>query len=182
MKSADTKRPPKRVAYEVFVFVLLFLTWLVFSGIYDGFHLTLGLISCGLVTWMSSDLLFEDRASSIRGRLLQAARLIAYLFWLLWQVVLANLHLLRLAFANRDAIHPQIVRYESKLESDFEKYLLANSITLTPGTVTIKIMGSTYYIHAISDVASAGLDGEMERRIAHIFSTEPKRKADIGAT
>lgn len=167
--------------YTGIVFVLLLAVWVIFSGFFDPFHLILGLISCGIVTWVSADLLFEDRSISFRRRLVQAGRLIAYVVWLLGQIVLANIFLFRLAFAPRDAIQPQIVRYQSGLKSDFEKFLLANSITLTPGTVTIKILGSTYYIHAINDEAAAGLDGEMERRIARIFAEpESTRKGEDG--
>ncbi|MEM1443073.1 MAG: Na+/H+ antiporter subunit E [Verrucomicrobiota bacterium] len=168
------KPETRRHLYKGFIFALLLVTWMIFSGLFDVFHLTLGLISCGIVTWMSSDLLFENRTIDLFSRLRQGRRLGAYFFWLLWQIVLSNLHLFRLAFSSREALQPHILRYETKLESDFEKYLLANSITLTPGTVTIKIMGDTFYIHAISDIAAAGLDGEMERRIARIFAKESR--------
>ncbi len=157
--------------YRILIFGLLFLTWMVFSGKLDVFHLTLGAISCALVTRLSADLLFENRRYNAHERLSQAGRLIAYLLWLFYQIVLANLHLLRLAFAGSNSLQPQIVRYDSSLKTDFEKFLLANSITLTPGTVTIKIIGDAYYIHAISDLAANGLDGEMEKRITHIFKT-----------
>ncbi|MDF1756496.1 MAG: Na+/H+ antiporter subunit E [Verrucomicrobiales bacterium] len=158
------------IAYRILVFLLLMITWVIFSGLMDGFHLTLGLISCFIVTWMSSDLIFQNRRLSMLVRMKQIVSLILYLGWLFWQVVLSNVHLLKLAFSGSKAHEPQIVKYESKLETDFEKFMLANSITLTPGTVTVKIIGQTYYIHAISDVAASGLDGEMERRIAKIFA------------
>ena len=174
MQNRDTKPFPARPAYQIFVFGLLFVTWMILSGLFDPFHLTLGVISCGLVTIISADLLFEHRDTPILFRFRQAGRLIAYLFWLLWQVVLANYHILKLALGSKERVQPQFVRYKTSLESDFEKYLLANSITLTPGTVTTKIMGDTFYIHAIDDVSAAGLEGEMERRIAHIFSSAPK--------
>jgi multicomponent Na+:H+ antiporter subunit E len=157
--------------YTVLFFLLLLVVWVVFSGLLDPFHLTLGVISCGLVTWISSDLLFADRGISLRRRLVQGRRLTAYVAWLLWQLVLANIHMFKLAFAPKSQLQPQIVRYRTGLKSDFEKFLLANSITLTPGTVTIKILKDTFYIHAISDFAAGGLDGEMERRIAFIFET-----------
>lgn len=171
----------KRNLYRGVVFGLLFVTWMIFSGLFDAFHLTLGVISCGIVTWMSSDLFFEDRTIPLGRRIRQGIGLGGYCFWLLWQIVLSNLHLFRLAFASKEALQPHIVRYETKLKTDFEKYLLANSITLTPGTVTIKIMGDTFYIHAISDIAAEGLDGEMERRIARIFA-EGKTDQPIEAT
>lgn len=164
------EKKSRTALYRCVVFVMLMVTWVIFSGFLDVFHLTLGVISCGIVAWLSSDLLFQNRWKPLRRRIREFFRLMAYLGWLLWQIVLANLHLLRLAFSSRDALQPQIVRYESKLETDFEKFLLANSITLTPGTVTMKIMGGTFYIHAISDVSVDGLDGEMEKRIAHIFA------------
>lgn len=156
--------------YRAIVFGLLLGTWVIFSGLLDPFHLTLGLISCGLVTWLSSDLLFEHRDTRLSERMREGFRMMAYLGWLLWQIVLANLHLLKLAFGSASLRQPQIVRYKTELKTDFEKFLLANSITLTPGTVTIKILGDTFYIHAISDFAAGGLDGEMDRRIAHIYA------------
>ncbi len=171
------KTEPRRILYKGIVFAMLMTIWLVFSGLFDLFHLTLGVISCGLVTWMSSDLLFENRSAPISARLIQGRRLFLYLWWLLWQIFLSNLHILRLAFSPPSEIQPHIVRYESKLDTDFQRFLLANSITLTPGTVTMKIMGDTFYIHAISDIAAQGLDGEMERRIHHIFSTSPSNSS-----
>jgi multicomponent Na+:H+ antiporter subunit E len=174
MQNRNTKPSPAWPAHQIFVFGLLFVTWMILSGFFDPFHLTLGVISCGLVTIISADLLFEHRDTPILFRFRQAGRLIAYLFWLLWQVVLANYHILKLAMGSKDRVQPQFVRCKTSLKSDFEKYLLANSITLTPGTVTTKIIGDTFYIHAIDDVSAAGLEGEMERRIAHIFSTAPK--------
>ncbi|MEO0416419.1 MAG: Na+/H+ antiporter subunit E [Verrucomicrobiota bacterium] len=160
----------KHNIYRVLIFTLLLVNWIVFSGLMDVVHLSLGVISCLIVTAMSSDLLFANRDTPLHRRAKQAARMLVYLFWLVWQIVLSNLHLLKLSMGGKASLQPQIIRYETQLKSDFEKFLLANSITLTPGTVTMKILGDTYYIHAISDVTAKGLDGEMERRIAKIFS------------
>jgi len=162
------------MTYKIFIFFLLLLTWVVFSGKFDVFHLVLGLISCGLVTWMSADLLFRTRKSSIGQLVLEGVRLLGYLVWLLWQIVLANVAVLRLALvpgALRE-ISPSIVHFKTRLKSDFAKFLLANSITLTPGTVTIKIVGDDFYVHAIDRAAADGLNGEMERRIARIYPGE----------
>ena len=165
--------PTRHSLHRWIVFVGLMGSWVFFSGLLDAFHLTLGLISSALVTWLSSDLLFTRRDTTLRRRLRQGRRMVCYLIWLLGQIIMSNIHLLKLALSPRSSLQPQIVRYECKLESDFEKFLLANSITLTPGTVTMKILGNTYYVHAISDVAAAGLQGPMESRISHIFA-EPQ--------
>ncbi len=177
MASEDQKKSPHQQGYQLLTFGILLLIWVVFSGLIDPFHITLGVISCAFVTWISSDLLFENREISIGDRMGQAWRLCSYAVWLLWQIVLSNVHLLKLAFIGPKSLQPQIVKYETKLESDFEKFLLANSITLTPGTITMKILGNQYYIHAVSDFTAKGLDGEMERRIAAIFKTGKKKEA-----
>jgi multicomponent Na+:H+ antiporter subunit E len=163
---------PAKPMYRLFVFILLMLTWVAFSGFFDPIHLTLGVISSAFVTWISADFLFPSREVPVGARVGQGIRLVAYLVWLLWQVVLSNLHLLRLTLGpgGMAEVKPSIVHFKTGLRSDFEKFLLANSITLTPGTVTMKILGDDFYVHAISEAAAAGLDGEMERRIAWIFS------------
>lgn len=164
-------RAPRSALYPTLTFGALMAIWIVFSGFLDPFHLTLGLISCGIVTWLSSGVLFDDRSIPLRRRATQTLRFASYLLWLTWQIVLSNIAVLKLAFAPRSSLQPQIVRYRTPLKTDFEKFLLANSITLTPGTVTIKILDDLFYIHAIDDGSAAGLNGEMDRRIAHIFAT-----------
>jgi multicomponent Na+:H+ antiporter subunit E len=160
--------------YRILIFSLLLITWVILSGLLDEFHIGLGILSCFLVTWLSSGLLFNDRSLSFHSRLRQAFRLFFYLSWLLWQIVLANIHVLRISFSTRvrARIQPQLVRFRSGLKSDFEKYVLAQSITLTPGTVTLKIDDDVFLVHAISDVAAEGLMGSMVDRVRHVFSVD----------
>ena len=160
--------------YRILIFSLLLITWVILSGLLDEFHIGLGILSCVLVTWLSSGLLFNDRSLSFHSRLRQAFRLFFDLSWLLWQIVLANIHVLRISFSTRvrERIQPQLVRFRSGLKSDFEKYVLAQSITLTPGTVTLKIDDDVFLVHAISDVAAEGLMGSMADRVRHVFSVD----------
>ena len=160
--------------YRILIFSLLLITWVILSGLLDEFHIGLGILSCVLVTWLSSGLLFNDRSLSFHSRLRQAFRLLFYLSWLLWQIVLANIHVLRISFSARvgERIQPQLVRFRSGLKSDFEKYVLAQSITLTPGTVTLNIDDDVFLVHAISDVAAKGLMGSMADSVRHVFSVD----------
>jgi multicomponent Na+:H+ antiporter subunit E len=160
--------------YRVLIFAILFVTWLVFSGLFDAFHIPLGVISCALVTWWSSEFMFEDRSVSPRDRLRQIIRIPGYLAWLFGQIVVANLHVLRLSLSPkmRELIEPQIVRFKSGLRSDFEKFVLAQSITLTPGTVTLRIVGDEFLVHAISEEAADGLRGPMAERVRRLFAID----------
>ena len=85
--------------HKALTFILLLSTWLLFSGFFDAFHVGLGVLSSLFVTAISGDLLFSERQTSARDRLRELSRLPGYLLWLLWQIVLANLHVLKLALA-----------------------------------------------------------------------------------
>lgn len=157
--------------YYLLTFILLMGTWILLSGIFDLFHLSLGVISSVIVTVFSHDLLFKNRQRSLTSRMVEAVRATNYFRWLLWQIVLANIHVLILALhpRSREKIEPQIIRFNTRLRSDFAKFVFANSITLTPGTVTVRIVEDEFVVHAISDKVAADLPGEMERRVAHAF-------------
>ena len=149
------------------VFVILFGFWLLLSGHYDLFHLSLGLICSLLVAFVSYDLLIEN----INGhrRITKTRRFIFYVPWLIYQIVLANLHVAYLILSPR-AIDPRIVRFKTGLKSQLSMVTLGNSITLTPGTITMDIIDGEFYVHALSKkVADDLLGGEMERRVAHVF-------------
>lgn len=153
----------------VATFLLLFGFWLLLSGQFDLFHLTLGVISSALVAFLSGDLLFQDQAK--KGRLAEAGRFIMYIPWLLKEIVVANLHVAYLALHPRmkELIDPTVVNFETRLQKDISRVALANSITLTPGTITIRIEDDHFYIHALTRKFAAGLPGEMEDRLMAVF-------------
>ena len=157
--SADNRR-------RLEVFVILFVVWGIFSGHYDARHLGLGVVCAALVAAFSYDLLLPDAAPT---RLLTAWRFLGYIPWLLWEVILANLHVIYLIVRPAE-IRPQIVRFKTSLRADLAKVALGNSITLTPGTVTMDIVDDEFFVHALSDKTAQDLkSGTMERRVAHVF-------------
>jgi multicomponent Na+:H+ antiporter subunit E len=108
-----------------------------------------------------------------KGFLKAWARFICYLPWLMWQIWLANLHILRISLHPR-AIHlidPQIITFRPQFESDLAKVTMANSITLTPGTITIYVsIYGDFSVHAIDRASAEGiLNGEMERKVKKAF-------------
>ena len=162
--------------HRILTFCLFFILWLVLSGLFDPFHLTLGIISCVLVLWMSSDFLFRDTSVSFSARFRQFAHLPGYVLWLLYEIFLANLYVFRLSLRPQGLgdVRPQVVRFRTHLKTDFAKWVFANSITLTPGTVTIKIDGDEFLVHAISAHTATSLEGEMEKRIASVWEPDLK--------
>jgi multicomponent Na+:H+ antiporter subunit E len=145
-------------------------TWLVFaalwlglSGHFDVVHLVFGAASVTLVAALSWRH-FIAEGPLLRG-VARILRLGAYTPWLLWQITLANWDVLLRVLGVRP-VEPRLVRVESPLETDFGTVAFANSITLTPGTVTIEIGDGHLVVHAIAPDALTGLvSGEMVRRI-----------------
>ena len=165
--AVDGSRARSSRAGRLVVFVVLYAFWLLFSGQYDFFHLSLGFICSLLVTYVSHDLLTQDIAGV--GSLGKIWRFVQYVPWLIYQVIVANLHVAYLVI-NPKAIDPQVVGFKTKLKSDISLVTLANSITLTPGTITMDIVDGHFYVHALSQkVADDLLTGEMERRVARIY-------------
>jgi multicomponent Na+:H+ antiporter subunit E len=154
-------------AAPIVVFLLLFAFWIPFSAKFDAFHLSLGVLCCAFVAAISHKFIFED--FSREGKLKKAGRFIVYLPWLIYQIILSNIHVVHMVL-RPSLIHPQIVRVKTSLKSDLSMVTLANSITLTPGTITMDIIDGEYYVHALSQkVADDLLTGDMEKRVAHIF-------------
>lgn len=151
-------------------FFILFLFWLVFSGKFDSFHLTLGLLSCFIVAYFTSVLLITTsetkRLPGVWIGFLQ------YFPWLIWQIVLANFHVLFLVLSPgmKKKINPQIIKFRSRIQDPVGLVTFANSITLTPGTITVALnVYGDMAIHAIDNESALPLPGEMEKRVAKIF-------------
>ncbi len=164
------KRPRLLGSGFVLTFFIMLTFWLVFSGRFDRFHVAMGVISSALVAWFSSDLLFP---TSPDRRLPKTwLRFAGYIPWLLYQILRASLHVLYLTFHPQmmKLIDPRIIEFESRLTSDLARTTFANSITLTPGTITVNVtVLGKFVVHCIDAPSAEGLPGEMEKKIARVF-------------
>lgn len=154
----------------IVTFLIFFLLWMIWSGVFDAWHLSLGVISCALVTYMSHDLLFQ-REKFQKKDITETIRFIKYIPWLIYQIILANIHVAKVVLHPKmnDLIDPHIIKFKTKLKRDMSLVTFANSITLTPGTITILIREGEFFVHALDMKVAGDLPGEMEERVAHIF-------------
>ncbi|MFC1513175.1 Na+/H+ antiporter subunit E [Thermodesulfobacteriota bacterium] len=155
-------------------FIVLFSFWMLLSGKFDVFHLTLGVLSSLLVSFMSADLLFHDQSKSDSRRMRELGRFIAYLPWLGKEIVLSTIHVAYLALHPRmlELIDPQVMQFQSRIKNEIGQVMFANSITLTPGTITIQEEDGEFLVHALSSKTADGLPGEMEERLLRIFGED----------
>jgi multicomponent Na+:H+ antiporter subunit E len=150
-------------------FVLMFATWVILSGNFSGLLISLGVISSLLVAWFFHDLLFP---SVTADHLRIFTKFSMYIPWLIWEIIKANFHLLYLVFHPRmhDLIDPHIIDFKSDLESDLAITTLANSITLTPGTITVTTgTDGVCRVHAIDKQSAEGCPGSMQDKVADIY-------------
>ncbi|MCG8567163.1 MAG: Na+/H+ antiporter subunit E [Desulfobacterales bacterium] len=139
------------------------------SGNFSGLLLGLGFLSSLLVAWFSHDLIFTGLPSDFLGIFF---RFSLYIPWLIWEIVKANFNILKLIFHPRmkEKIQPHIVTFETGLTSDLAITTLANSITLTPGTITVTANSDGQFrVHAIDLPSAQALPGAMLEKVAHIF-------------
>ena len=169
--AVDKSTKPVGVLSFVITFLILAFFWILFSGKFDLFHLSLGVASCLIVAAFSYKLFYP---SGVEPHFIVFwLRFAGYVPWLLYQIFLANIQVLYIVFHPRmmDLINPQIIEFNSRLKSDVSRTTFANSITLTPGTitVTVSVMGK-FAVHCINDQASRSLPGEMEEKIGRVFN------------
>ena len=165
----------KKINLKTFIlsFFILFLFWIIFSGKFDSFHLFLGVISCCIVSFFASDLLFSTDSNNKIANLPELwLGFAGYIPWLIWQVILANIHMLFIVLSPnmKNRINPKLIKFRSRIKDRVGLVTFANSITLTPGTITVKlsIIGD-FVVHAIDDESAASLPGAMEDKVAKIF-------------
>jgi multicomponent Na+:H+ antiporter subunit E len=149
----------------VALFVILLGLWLLLSGHYTPFLVGAGVVCSLAVTALAWRMGVVD-PEGVPVRLLPRALL--YVPWLAKEVVKANLDVARrvLTPRRRPDISPRLFDVPTSQRTDLGRTLYANSITLTPGTVSIRVHGRSITVHAIAeDVADALLEGEMDRKV-----------------
>lgn len=150
--------------YLVSLAVLLALLWLGISGVYKPLLFLLGAASVVFVVWMSRRM---DVVGVEHNPVLYSWRLPLYWAWLVWEIIKANGQVARAALAPADRLRPQVLRVPVRLSSPIAKVTYANSITLTPGTVTLQLEPDWIEAHALLESTARDLEsGAMERKIA----------------
>ena len=143
---------------------MLFASWLLMSGIMEPFLLVLGVLSCAAVVAIAMRMDVVDH-EAVPVHL--TAALTFYWPWLVWEIAKANIDVTRRVLFPAVGISPTMLRFKASQKTDLGRVIFANSITLTPGTITIDIEEDGHFrVHAISREGVVGLEGgEMDRRV-----------------
>lgn len=143
--------------------VPLVAAWLLWSGIYKPLLLALGLFSCFLTIYIKHrmDYFATDLFALRFGR-----RLLGFWLWLGKEVVKSSLDVARIVLSPSLPISPKVVRIKASCEHPVDQAILANSITLTPGTLALDVYKGEITVHALTQAGADELErGEMDQRV-----------------
>lgn len=154
--------------------LVLFAFWMVLSGRTETKFVVYGILTAVVTTWVTYPLLLvpnKDGSKKYYVFGFSIPKMIMYFFWLMWQLVLANIDVLLATTGQELNIDPKVVRFRFRADNPMASIILANSITLTPGTVTMNVTDDgVYEIHALTVGAAAGvLDGGMQKKVADLY-------------
>ena len=144
--------------------LLLAATWLLWSGLYKPLLLGLGVLSCVLTFLLARRIdYFDNELFALRPSL----RLLRYWLWLGGEIIRSSLDVSRIVLHPKLPISPRVIDVKAGAEHPFYQVILGNSITLTPGTLSIDVHEGVIKVHALTEDGARSLEaGEMNRRVA----------------
>ena len=156
------------------LYLLLLTAWTLWSGLswpwgehFEPLVAVMGVLSTALVVFIAWRMDVVDH----EGAPLQLAtfRTVAYIPWLAWEIVKANIDVARRILDPRLPISPNMIEVSASQSSEIGRVVYANSITLTPGTVSVTVEETTIAVHALTREAGEGVEaGDMDRRVTRL--------------
>ena len=123
----------------------LIIGWLVFTGNFSPFSLSIGFLFSFIIAVFTYDIFIEKEEVARRALLPRISLLLIYPFFLIFKIYLASFKMVPAVLTEK--IDPRIVHFRTRLKSDMARVLLANSITLTPGTLTLDLNNDHLIVH-----------------------------------
>lgn len=151
------------------VFGTSYAFYLILGGALTPFNLGTGAF-VSLLTALFFAGITVEREPDVTTLFSRVGRLLVYFPYLLWEIAKANLGVAYIILHPSLPIDPEMQRYRGAVWGDYSVSTLANSITLTPGTLTVEVKRDSFYIHTLTESARDGLeDGPLERAVRFVF-------------
>ncbi|MEO5882954.1 MAG: Na+/H+ antiporter subunit E [Caldimonas sp.] len=148
------------------LFLLLCALWLLLSGFFTPFLLTAGAACALSVVWFTRRM---DGVEAAGPPMRIGVGILGYLPWLSMEIVKSAWAVSKIILDPRLPISPTLVRFRPAQTTELGLVIHANSITLTPGTITIEATADEFLVHGLTRGSAAGVPGsEMDRRVAAV--------------
>ena len=143
--------------------ITLFAFWLLLSGMYQPLLISFGIVSSLLVAWISHRM---DVADHEGFPIHLGAKAASYWPWLVWEIIKANIGVALIIIKPKLEITPTMFNSHAGQKTEVGQVTYANSITLTPGTITVGVANGMVEVHALtSSTADELLSGRMDKRV-----------------
>ncbi len=139
------------------MFLMLLLFWLIFNGKVTLEIFLVGVVICAALTFAWHKL-FRNQKNTIFPSPEMVWRYLKYFGSLVIEIIRCNLHVMHLILHPQEEIHPQLVTFRTNLKKDSHKVILANSITLTPGTITVGLQDDIIRVHGLDASFLEGIE------------------------
>lgn len=162
-KKKNKEPYPSPLIHIVSLALVMVILWLLLSGFFTGLLLGLGAVSIILVVIITIRMdVIDHEGHPIH----MGPKAIRFWPWMIKEIILSNIDVARRIISPKMPIHPKVITVKASQKSDLGRAIYANSITLTPGTVSMSIEGDEIQVHALTmESAQALEEGEMDRRI-----------------
>lgn len=142
------------------MFFLFLLIWIIFNGQLTWEIAAFGVAVSGLIYWFTCRFLgYSPRTDVLFFK--KMFLVLQYAFVLVKEIIRANFAVIRMITSSRYEIEPAVVRFRTNLRTAPARILLANSITLTPGTITVLQEGDEYMVHCLDKSLAQGIDSSV---------------------
>lgn len=139
------------------MYLVFFLVWIIFNGKFTWEIAAFGAVFSGVMyLFLCRFLNYSFHKDLMLCK--KAFGFLHYIFVLLKEIIKANMAVVRMICSSRYVTEPAIVRFKVDLKTNFARVLLADSITLTPGTITVSMSDGEYIVHCLDKNLAEGLD------------------------
>lgn len=147
--------------------LVLMAVWLLFSGIYTPLIISFGIGSCILVTLIARRMdVIDHEALPVH----LGYQIVVYWIWLIIEIIKANIDVAKCVLFPKKYLRPSLFVAPISQKSDLGKVIYANSVTLTPGTVTVDLFDDNILVHALTKASAEGvLTGDMDARVTKVM-------------
>ncbi len=142
------------------MYIIFFLIWVIFNGQFTLEIAAFGAVIAGIMYWFICRFFnYDPKTDLFLGKRL--FQILHYVFVLVREIIKANFEVIRMITSSRYEIEPAVVRFKTDLKTSFTKILLANSITLTPGTITVSLENDEYVVHCLDKSLAEGINSSV---------------------
>lgn len=139
------------------MYIIFLLLWILLNGQFTWEIVCFGIVIAGVMyAFVCKFLDYSLEKDILLFR--KMPYILAYILILIWEIIKANMDAIRLSLSVRNEVDPVIVRFRTDLKSRAARVALANSITLTPGTITVALEEDELIVHALDETLIEGID------------------------